>query len=60
MISKLGEIESLYSQGDSCLDSLMSANYFKSAEFLLNHLATNENLSRSLYQIAQSGVISGI
>ena len=53
-------IESLYSQGDTCLNNLMQANYFKSAEYILNHLSQNEKLSRSLYHMSRAGVITGI
>ena len=54
-------VESFYVKNDECLKQLVLANYFKSSEFLLQHLSTqNENLNRQMYQQAKAVVMTGI
>ena len=56
-----GSVESFYVKNDECLKHLVLANYFKSSEYLLQHLATeNENLNRQMYQQAKAVVMTGI
>jgi hypothetical protein len=38
----------------------MLTNYFKSSEYLLNHLSVNGGLNRQMYQQAKAVVMVGI
>lgn len=54
------DIDNLYTKSDECIKNLMLSNYFQTSTYLLNKLAQSEKLSRSLYQMARAGVITGI
>ena len=54
-------VETFYVKNEECLKQLVLANYFRSSEYLLQHLATkNTNLNRQMYQQAKAVVMTGI
>ena len=54
-------VVTFYVKNEECLKQLVLANYFRSSEYLLQHLATkNTNLNRQMYQQAKAVVMTGI